>query len=111
MIRQSPLKALQTKSKDANPEDSLDGASPLPQSLSAAFGNSPEVTDGGPGQISPDVLDVVASGSRNGLQYEETNIAVTSTSILKKPKKVWAKKKLADNKAEKTKKRSSSKFK
>ena len=107
MVRQSPLKALQTKSND-DPEESLGGASPLPQSLSAAFGTSPDVTDAGPGQDWD--LDF-GQGIRNGSQNQERDNAVATTSGLEKPKKVWAKKKFADNKAEKAKKRSSSKFK
>lgn len=110
MVRQSPLKALQTKDKD-DPEDSFSGASPLPQSLSAAFGNSSDVTDAGPGQIAESNSDF-ALGIGSGLQNQETkNTVVTSPTGSEKPKKVWAKKKFADEKAEKAKKRSSSKFK
>ncbi|KAL9962674.1 hypothetical protein ACROYT_G031796 [Oculina patagonica] len=110
MVRQSPLKALQTKDKD-DPGECFDGASPMPQSLSDAFGNSSDVTDAGPGQMSETNLDF-AQGIVNVSQNQETrNTVVTSTSGLEKPKKVWAKKKVADDKAEKAKKRSSSKFK
>lgn len=110
MVRQSPLKALQTKDKE-DPGESFDGASPLPQSLTATFGNGSDATDAGSGQISETNLDF-AQGIGNELQNQETrNTVVTSTSGLEKPKKVWAKKKVADDKAEKAKKRSSSKLK
>lgn len=109
MVRQSPLKGLETKDKN-NPEESFDGASPLPQSLSDAFGNSSDVTDAGPGQINEINLEFT-QGIGNELRNQETKNTVTSPSGREKPKKVWAKKKLADDKAEKAKKRSSSKFK
>ena len=43
MVRKSPLKTLQSND---NPDESLDGAVSFLQSLSAAFGNSPDVQDG-----------------------------------------------------------------
>ena len=47
MVRQSPLKTLQSND---DPDESLDGAFSFPQSLSDAFGNSTDVPDGGPEQ-------------------------------------------------------------
>ena len=107
MVRQSPLKALQSND---DPEESLYGASSLPQSLSAAFGNSPDVTDGGPGQTIDRKLHF-AQGAWDEGQDQGRNDAVATASGVEKPKKVWAKKRFAENKAEKAKKRSSSKFK
>ena len=44
MVRQRPLKTVQSND-DA--DESLNGAFSFPQSLSAGFGNSPDVSDGG----------------------------------------------------------------
>ena len=44
MVRQSPLKTLESND---DPDEGLDGAFSFPHSLSAAFGNSPDVSDGG----------------------------------------------------------------
>lgn len=99
------MKALQTKTKDS-PKESLDAA--YPQSLSAAFGNSHDVTDGGLGHNTA-MSDKVDNS--NGLLNQETNSTTMPTSGREKPKKIWAKKKFAEDKVEKAKKRSSSKFK
>ena len=107
MIRQSPLKTLHSND---DPEENLYGASPFPQSLSAAFGNSPDVTDAGPGQTSDKELHF-GQGVWNGAQNQGKDDAVATASGLEKPKKVWAKKRFVENKADKAKKRSSSKFK
>ena len=107
LVRQSPLKALQSND---GPEESLDGASSFPQSLSAAFGNSPDVTDGGPEQASDRELHF-GQGVRNGAQNQGRDDAVATVSGPQKSKKVWAKKNFVDSKADKAKKRSSSKFK
>ncbi len=47
MVRQSPLKTLQSND---DPDESLDGAFSFPQFLSAAFDNSSDVPDGRPEQ-------------------------------------------------------------
>ena len=107
MVRQSPLKTLQSND---HTEKSLDGASASPQSLSAAFGNSPDVTDAGLGQASDWELHF-GQGVQNGAQNQGRDDAEATASGLGKPKKVWAKKKFVENKAEKAKKKSSSKFK
>ena len=103
MVRQSPLKTLQSKNDH---EESLDGASSFPQSLSTAFGNSPDVTDGGPEQTRDRELQF-GQGVWNGAQDPGRDDA----SGLQKPKKVWAKKTFVDTKADKAKKRSLSRFK
>ena len=110
MVRQRPLKTVQSND-DA--DESLNGAFSFPQSLSAGFGNSPDVSDGGsPEQTSDRELHF---GQRvwNGAQDEGRGDAdaVETSSGLQKPKKVWAKKKFVDTKADKAKKRASSKFK
>lgn len=107
MVRQSPLKTFQTND---DPDESLDGAFSLPQSLSATFGNSPDVPDGGPEQTSDKELQF-GQGVWNGAQNQGRGDAVATSSGLQKPKKVWAKKKFVDTKADKAKKRASSKFK
>lgn len=107
MVRQSPLRTLLSND---DPEENLYGASPLPQSLSAAFGNSPDVTDAGPGQTSDRELHFGQGGRNEGLNQGRDD-TVAAASGLEKPKKVWAKKRFVDKKADKAKKRSSSKFK
>ena len=105
MVRQSPLKTLQSNN---DPDESLDGAFSFPQSLSAAFGNSPDVPDGGPEQTNHREL---YKGVWNGAQNQGRGDVVTTSSGLQKPKKVWAKKRFVHTKADKAKKRASSKFK
>ena len=107
MVRQSPLKTLQSND---DPDESLDAAFAFPQSLSAAFGTSPDVPDGGPEQTS-DREFYFGQGVWNGAQNQGRGDAVATSSGLQKPKKVWAKKKHVDTKADKAKKRASSKFK
>ena len=107
MVRQSPLKTLQNND---DPDESLDGAFSFPQPRSAAFGNSPDVPDGGPEQTSDREL-YFGQGVWNGAQNQGRGDAVATSSGLQKPKKVWAKKKYVDTKADKAKKRASSKFK
>ena len=51
MVWQSPLKIRQSND---DPDESLDGAFSFPQSLSAAFGNNPDVPDGGPPEQTSD---------------------------------------------------------
>ena len=70
MVRQSPLKTLQNND---DPDESLDGAFSLPQSLSAAFGNSPDVPDGGPEQTSVRELHF-GQGVWNGAQNQGTGV-------------------------------------
>ena len=106
MVRQSPLKTLQSND---NPDESLDGAFSFPQFLSAAFGNSPDVPDGGPEQTSEREL-YFGQGVWNGAQNQGRGDAVDASPGLKQ-KKVWAKKRFVDTKADKAKKRASSKFK
>lgn len=107
MVRQSPLKTLQSND---HPDESLDGALSFPQSLSAAFGNSPDVPDGEPEQTSDRELHF-GQGVWNVAQNQGRSDAMATSSGLQKPKKVWAKKKFVDTKADKAKKRASSKFK
>lgn len=82
----------------------------FPQSLSDTFGESSDVTDAGPGMPGDRELHF-GQGVLNGVQNQERDDAEATASGLAKPKKVWAKKKLADRKADKAKKKSSSKFK
>lgn len=100
--RQNPLKSQPTTSS-SDPENS---ASPVPDSLIDVFGNSPDVTDGETGQaLTSDgsfVSELKMPSQRTGLQYQDVR-----ASVGRKPmKKVWAKKKFSDDKAEKGKKRS-----
>lgn len=105
MVRQSPLKTLQSND---HPEEGLDGAFPFPQSLSDTFGESSDVTDAGP--VMPGDRELhFGQGVLNGVQNQERDDAEATASGLAKPKKVWAKKNLADRKADKAKKKSSSK--
>ena len=106
MVHQSPLKTLQSND---NPDESLDGAFSFPQFLSAAFGNSPDIPDGGPEQTSEREL-YFGQGVWNGAQNQGRGDAVATSSGLI-PKKVWTKKRFVDTKADKAKKRASSKFK
>ena len=106
MVRQSPIKTLQNND---DPDESLDGAFSFPQFLSAAFGNSPDVPDGGPEQTSERELHF-GQGVWNGAQNPRRGDAVATSPGLN-PKKVWAKKRFVDTKADKAKKRASSKFK
>ena len=109
--RQKPLKAQPAKS-NSDPEETLDGAPPGPESLMHLFGSNSDARDGGASQALTSngsfvVSDLDSSFQANGFQYHEAKREVTSTSVVKKPvKKVWAKKKFADNKAEKGRKRS-----
>lgn len=98
----NPLKSRPTTSS-SDPENS---ASPVPDSLLDVFGNSPDVTDGETGQaLTSDgsfVGELKMPSQRTGLQYQDVR-----ASVGRKPmKKVWAKKKFSDDKAEKGKKRS-----
>ncbi|XP_022798205.1 unconventional myosin-XVI-like [Stylophora pistillata] len=96
------MKALQ-KETTKESRKSLDAA--FPQSPSAAFGNSNDMTDAGPEQITV-VIDRVDDVGE--LMNQETYTTTTQKSGREKPgKKVWAKKKFAEDKAEKAKKRSS----
>ena len=70
MVRQSPLKTLQSND---DPDESLDGAFSFPQSLSDAFGNSPDVPDGGPEQTSVRELHF-GQGVWNGAQNQGTGV-------------------------------------
>ena len=110
MVRQRPLKTVQSND-DA--DESLNGAFFFPQSLSAAFGNSPDVSVGGPPEKTSDRELHFGQGVWNVAQDEGRGDAdaVATSSGLQKPKKVWAKKKFVDTKADKAKKRASSKFK
>ena len=110
MVRQSPLKTVQSND---DPDESLDGAFSFLQSLSVPFGNSPDVPDGGPPEQTIDRELHFGQGVWNGAQDEGRGDAdaVTTSSGLQKPKKVWAMKKFVDTKADKAKKRASSKFK
>jgi len=109
--RQKPLKAQPAKS-NSDPEETLDGAPPGPESLMHLFGSNSDARDGGASQALTSngsfvVSDLDSSFQANGFQYHEAKREVTSTSVVKKPvKKVWAKKRFADNKAEKGRKRS-----
>ena len=102
---QSPLKT-QQMSNSSDPNESVDGAShvPAPDSLVDLFANLDE-TDGAAGKDMTSDYSVVenaleTSPRRNGLRE------VSSKSAAEKPaKKVWAKKRFADRKAEKGKKR------
>ena len=67
MVRQSPLKTVQSND---DPDESLDGAVSFPQSLSAAFGNSPDVPDGGPPEQTSDRELHFGQGVWNGAQDE-----------------------------------------
>ena len=107
MVRKSPLKTLQSND---DPDESLDDAVSFLQSLSAAFGNSPNVPDGGPEQTSDRELHL-GKGVWNGAQNQGRSDAVPTSSGLQKSKKIWAKKKFVDTKADKARKRASSKFK
>lgn len=98
----NPLKSQPTTSS-SDPENST---SPVPDSLLDVFGNSPDVTDGETGQaLTSDgsfVSELKMPSQRTGLQYQDVR-----ASVGRKPmKKVWAKKKFSDDKAEKGKKRS-----
>ena len=107
MVRQSPFKNT-PEQRRAN--ESLDGAFSFPHSLSAAFGNSPDVPDGGPEQTSDRELHF-GHGVWNRAQNQERGDAGATSSGLQKPKKVWAEKSFVDAKADEAKKRASSKFK
>ena len=107
LVRQSPLKTLQNSDDSF---ESLDGAFSFPQSPLAAFGNSSDAPDGGPEQTSERELHF-GQGVWNGAQNQGRGDAVATSSGLQKHKKVWVKKRFIHTKAEKAKKRASSKFK
>lgn len=108
--RQSPLKT-QRMSSSSDPNEGVDGAShiPAPDSLVNLFAYL-DVRDGAAGHdISGDYSvvesDLETSPQRNGLRFQKTKGEVSSKSAAEKPaKKVWAKEKVADRKAEKGKK-------
>ena len=73
MVRQSPLKRLQSND---DPDESLDGAFSFPQSLSVAFGNSPDVSDGGPPEQTSDRELHFGQGVWKGAQDEGRGMAM-----------------------------------
>lgn len=109
--RQTPLIAQPTEA-NSDLRETVNGASPVPESSLDLFTNNPDVKDGGAGKaltsdigLLPSELEI--STRRNESQCQETTGEVASTSVVKKPvKKVWAKKKFADSKVEKGRKRS-----
>ena len=102
--RPTPLIAQPTE-PNSDLKETVDGASPVPNSLMDLFTTSPDVEDGGSALTVPSDLEI--SPRRNELQYQETRGVMASTPVVKKPvKKVWAKKKFADSKIEKGRKRS-----
>ena len=99
------MKVLQ-KETNGESRKSLDTASP--KSPSAVFGNNNDMTDGDPEQITV-VIDKVDDVGE--MLSQETHTTTIQKPGHEKPgKKVWAKKKHAEDKADKAKKKSSSKF-
>lgn len=99
------MKVLQ-KETNGESRKSLDTASP--KSPSAVFGNNNDMTDGDPEQITV-VIDKVDDVGE--MLSQETHTTTIQKPGREKPgKKVWAKKKHAEDKADKAKKKSSSKF-
>ena len=79
--------------------------------LNASFTSTIEKgLDGGHEQTSDRELHF-GQGVWNGAENQGRGDAVATSSGLQKPKKVWAKKKFVDTKADKAKKIASSKFK